>query len=203
MFLFSPFSFFFLLFLYFYSLFFFLSPFCSLDAAKRKAWKLNRVGSLRNIYSSSSTNTEGNKPTRLRWTPPLSPLVFNPLFQKSPSLPLSPLPSAGMEIKFAQSMRAFISCLQSHSSWSFHLFVCAFYFAIHVPFSLLKFWPFPLVVEWWCLNYFRNPFSSFIYLYIYIYFSPFYMWALNVIFPKLLQFLKVLVSGVMICSQIQ
>ncbi|XP_027298224.1 arf-GAP with GTPase, ANK repeat and PH domain-containing protein 1 isoform X4 [Cricetulus griseus] len=28
--------------------------------AKRKAWKLNRVGSLRNIYSSSSTNTEGN-----------------------------------------------------------------------------------------------------------------------------------------------
>ncbi|XP_015144751.2 arf-GAP with GTPase, ANK repeat and PH domain-containing protein 1 isoform X6 [Gallus gallus] len=26
--------------------------------AKRKAWKLNRVGSLRNIYSSSSTNTE-------------------------------------------------------------------------------------------------------------------------------------------------
>ncbi|OXB70081.1 UNVERIFIED_CONTAM: hypothetical protein H355_012331, partial [Colinus virginianus] len=25
---------------------------------KRKAWKLNRVGSLRNIYSSSSTNTE-------------------------------------------------------------------------------------------------------------------------------------------------
>ncbi|XP_063123379.1 arf-GAP with GTPase, ANK repeat and PH domain-containing protein 1 isoform X18 [Rattus norvegicus] len=27
-------------------------------SAKRKAWKLNRVGSLRNIYSSSSTNTE-------------------------------------------------------------------------------------------------------------------------------------------------
>ncbi|KAM9006877.1 arf-GAP with GTPase, ANK repeat and PH domain-containing protein 1 isoform 6-T6 [Sarcophilus harrisii] len=33
--------------------------------AKRKAWKLNRVGSLRNIYSSSSTNTEGNKLTPL------------------------------------------------------------------------------------------------------------------------------------------
>ncbi|EOA95732.1 Centaurin-gamma-2 [Anas platyrhynchos] len=28
------------------------------SSAKRKAWKLNRVGSLRNIYSSSSTNTE-------------------------------------------------------------------------------------------------------------------------------------------------
>ncbi|XP_072575212.1 arf-GAP with GTPase, ANK repeat and PH domain-containing protein 1 isoform X16 [Vulpes vulpes] len=28
------------------------------NSAKRKAWKLNRVGSLRNIYSSSSTNTE-------------------------------------------------------------------------------------------------------------------------------------------------
>lgn len=36
-------------------------PLCSRDAAKRKAWKLNRVGSLRNIYSSSSTNTEGNR----------------------------------------------------------------------------------------------------------------------------------------------
>ncbi|XP_068052790.1 arf-GAP with GTPase, ANK repeat and PH domain-containing protein 1 isoform X5 [Anomalospiza imberbis] len=29
-----------------------------ISSAKRKAWKLNRVGSLRNIYSSSSTNTE-------------------------------------------------------------------------------------------------------------------------------------------------
>ncbi|XP_077927620.1 arf-GAP with GTPase, ANK repeat and PH domain-containing protein 1 isoform X7 [Halichoerus grypus] len=28
------------------------------NSAKRKAWKLNRVGSLRNIYSSGSTNTE-------------------------------------------------------------------------------------------------------------------------------------------------
>uniref|UniRef100_A0A667HQK1 ArfGAP with GTPase domain, ankyrin repeat and PH domain 1 n=1 Tax=Lynx canadensis TaxID=61383 RepID=A0A667HQK1_LYNCA len=28
------------------------------NSAKRKAWKLNRVGSLRNIYSSSGTNTE-------------------------------------------------------------------------------------------------------------------------------------------------
>jgi len=168
MFLFSPFLFIFsLLFLYFYSLFF-LFPFCSLDAAKRKAWKLNRVGSLRNIYSSSSTNTEGNKPTRLRWTPPLLPLFLTHFSKNRPPC-VSPLPNAGMEIKFAQSMRAFISCLQSHSSWSFHLFVCAFYFAIHVPFSLLKFWPFPLVVEWWCLNYFRNPFSSFIYFYIYIY----------------------------------
>lgn len=149
--------------------FFFLFPFCSLDAAKRKAWKLNRVGSLRNIYSSSSTNTEGNKPTRFRWTLPLLPL-FSTRFSKNLLPCTSPLPSVGMEIKFAQSMRAFISCLQSHSSWSFHLFVCVFYFTIHVPFSLLKFWPFPLVVKWWCLNYFRNPFSSFIYFYIYIYF---------------------------------
>lgn len=157
-----------LVFLYFYSLFF-LFPFCSLDAAKRKAWKLNRVGSLRNIYSSSSTNTEGNKPTRFRWTPPLLPPFLTRFSENRPPC-VSPLPNAGMEIKFAQSMRAFISCLQSHSSWSFHLLVCAFYFAIHVPFSLLKFWPFPLVVEWWCLNYFRNPFSSFIYfLYIYIF----------------------------------
>ncbi|EPY86147.1 hypothetical protein CB1_000327009 [Camelus ferus] len=31
------------------------------ERAKRKAWKLNRVGSLRNIYSSSSTNTEGSR----------------------------------------------------------------------------------------------------------------------------------------------
>ncbi|XP_070474757.1 arf-GAP with GTPase, ANK repeat and PH domain-containing protein 1 isoform X5 [Equus przewalskii] len=30
----------------------------AISSAKRKAWKLNRVGSLRNIYSSSSTNTE-------------------------------------------------------------------------------------------------------------------------------------------------
>lgn len=42
----------------------------------------------------------------------------------------------------------------------------------------------------------------FFYLFIFFIF-PLYMWALNVIFPKLLQFLKVLVSGVMICSQIQ
>lgn len=55
---FLPFSFDFFSFLF--SVFLPLSPFCSLDAAKRKAWKLNRVGSLRNIYSSSSTNTEGN-----------------------------------------------------------------------------------------------------------------------------------------------
>lgn len=46
-------------------------PLCSRDAAKRKAWKLNRVGSLRNIYSSSSTNTEGNctPPARLHPAP--------------------------------------------------------------------------------------------------------------------------------------
>ncbi|KAG3275594.1 ArfGAP with GTPase domain, ankyrin repeat and PH domain 1, transcript variant X3 [Ictidomys tridecemlineatus] len=30
----------------------------AISSAKRKAWKLNRVGSLRNIYSSSSANTE-------------------------------------------------------------------------------------------------------------------------------------------------
>lgn len=122
--------FFFSLFL-FYSLFF-LFPFCSLDAAKRKAWKLNRVGSLRNIYSSSSTNTEGNKTTRFRWTPPLYPF-FNPLFWKLSSFRLS-LPNAGMEIKFAQSMRAFILCLQSHSSG---LFIFLFVHFI-LPFMFLS-----------------------------------------------------------------
>lgn len=59
-----------------------LSPclLCSRDAAKRKAWKLNRVGSLRNIYSSSSTNTEGNR------TPP-APGPCLPAFLPS-SLPM-------------------------------------------------------------------------------------------------------------------
>lgn len=155
-------------FLYFYSLFF-LSPFCSLDAAKRKAWKLNRVGSLRNIYSSSSTNTEGNKPTRFRWPPPLLPLFLTSFSKNHPPW-VSPFTQCGHGSQICPKHVCFILCLQSHSSWSFHLFVCAFYFAIHVPFSLLKFWPFPLVVEWWCLNYFRNPFSSFIYFFIYIYF---------------------------------
>lgn len=53
--------------------------FCSRDAAKRKAWKLNRVGSLRNIYSSSSANTEGNAPPppRPARTPP-PPRSFHP-----------------------------------------------------------------------------------------------------------------------------
>ena len=59
-FLFSPFHLFLFLFVFSLSP---PSPLCSRDAAKRKAWKLNRVGSLRNIYS-SSTNTEGNAPDR-------------------------------------------------------------------------------------------------------------------------------------------
>lgn len=114
---FLPFSFDFFSFLF--SVFLPLSPFCSLDAAKRKAWKLNRVGSLRNIYSSSSTNTEGNArrlPLRQRRPLPLTP-------------PMEMQPEAACTlIVFADSFL-----------WSFHLFVCVFYFTIHVPFSLLKF----------------------------------------------------------------
>lgn len=141
MFLFSPFSFLsFLPFsLFLFSFCFFLFPFCSLDAAKRKAWKLNRVGSLRNIYSSSSTNTEGNKPTHCRWTPPLLPFIFYPVS----SLRL-PLPQcrhgnqicpkhACFHLMFAESFHLVFS------SFFFVCVVCAFYFAIHVPFSLLKF----------------------------------------------------------------
>lgn len=110
------FIFFFSLYFIIFSLFFFffLFPFCSLDAAKRKAWKLNRVGSLRNIYSSSSTNTEGNK---LKQHVLDEHLSLSPLYTCLSRLaPLSShFPNAGMEIKFAQSMRAFIFCLQSHS----------------------------------------------------------------------------------------
>lgn len=54
----------------------FLLPFCSLDAAKRKAWKLNRVGSLRNVYSGNA-NTEGNTCPSL--SPPLSLLSLHVL----------------------------------------------------------------------------------------------------------------------------
>lgn len=125
------------LFLFVFSLFP-LSPFCSRDAAKRKAWKLNRVGSLRNIYS-SSTNTEGNAST----PPPAhtSTCLFPPHPLPAPSLSTQAwkcnLPTAACSlIVFAESFL-----------WSFHLFVCVFYFTIHVPFSLLKFWPFPSVVE--------------------------------------------------------
>lgn len=164
-FFFPPSSFFFFSLFLFYSLFF-LFPFCSLDAAKRKAWKLNRVGSLRNIYSSSSTNTEGNKTTRFRWTPPLYPF-FNPLFWKLSSFRLS-LTKCRNGNQICPKHACFHLMFAESFQWSFHLFVCAFYFTIHVPFSLLKFWPFPLVVEWWCLNYFKNPFSSFIYLFFYI-----------------------------------
>lgn len=130
MFLFSPFSFkkknifFFLplLFsLFLFSFFFFsLFPSCSLDAAKRKAWKLNRVGSLRNIYSSSSTNTEGNKPTCPRQTPPLSPPFFNPLLQNFALLASLPLP---LEMRFAPSMRV---CCHPVFAESFHLVFSSF-----------------------------------------------------------------------------
>lgn len=37
------------------------------DAAKRKAWKLNRVSSLRSIYTNSLQNSEGKKKTKLLW----------------------------------------------------------------------------------------------------------------------------------------
>lgn len=93
-------------------------PLCSRDAAKRKAWKLNRVGSLRNIYSSSSTNTEGNR------TPPARPHpAFLPMQTWKCARPAAACP---------------LLCLQS-ALWSFHPFVCVFCFTIHVPFSLLKF----------------------------------------------------------------
>lgn len=95
-------------------------PLCSRDAAKRKAWKLNRVGSLRNIHS-SSTNTEGNRTRPTGLPPPRLPHSFLP-------------PHADMEMQ----PHAPALCLQS-ALWSFHPFVCVFYFTIHVPFSLLKF----------------------------------------------------------------
>lgn len=37
------------------------------DAAKRKAWKLNRVSSLRSIYTNSLQNSEGKKKKLLWW----------------------------------------------------------------------------------------------------------------------------------------
>lgn len=37
------------------------------DAAKRKAWKLNRVSSLRSIYTNSLQNSEGKKKNLLWW----------------------------------------------------------------------------------------------------------------------------------------
>lgn len=109
--------------LFLFSFFVFsLFPSCSLDAAKRKAWKLNRVGSLRNIYSSSSTNTEGNKPTRPRQTPPLSPpLDFIPLLQNFALLASSvPFP---LEMRFAPSMRV---CFHPVFAESFHLVFSSF-----------------------------------------------------------------------------
>lgn len=101
-------------------LFFPLSPFCSRDAAKRKAWKLNRVGSLRNIYS-SSTNTEGN--------------ALRPPCLRAPArAPASPLPPpADMETRVPSCM---LLTVFDASPWSFHLFVCVFYFTIHVSFQL-------------------------------------------------------------------
>ena len=65
-------------------------PLCSRDAAKRKAWKLNRVGSLRNIYSSSSTNTEGNC-TRLHppaFLPPHADMEMRPPARPAAACPL-------------------------------------------------------------------------------------------------------------------
>lgn len=118
---FLPFSF--VLFSFLFSLFFPLSPFCSRDAAKRKAWKLNRVGSLRNIYS-SSTNTEGNAPP----PPSLHARQRSRLPPPPPADRKCESQAACTRIVFADSFL-----------WSFHLFVCVFYFTIHVPFSLLKF----------------------------------------------------------------
>lgn len=104
---FLPFSFDFFSFLF--SVFLPLSPFCSLDAAKRKAWKLNRVGSLRNIYSSSSTNTEGN--------------AVPPSASAAPPPPhLHPLPQTW---KCSPKPHAPLLCLQTHScGLSIFLFVC-------------------------------------------------------------------------------
>ena len=82
-FLFSPFHLFLFLFVFSLSP---LSPLCSRDAAKRKAWKLNRVGSLRNIYS-SSTNTEGNAAP-----PPSAPLTLAFPPSRLPCLPCLPFP---------------------------------------------------------------------------------------------------------------
>lgn len=67
-------------------------PLCSRDAAKRKAWKLNRVGSLRNIYSSSSTNTEGNctPPARLYPAPASLPSFLPPHAAACPCCVCSP-----------------------------------------------------------------------------------------------------------------
>lgn len=115
-FLFSPFHLF--LFLFVFSLFP-LSPFCSRDAAKRKAWKLNRVGSLRNIYSSSSTNTEGNAVPA-----PPRPLSPRPSFQP-PCLPAF-LPSRCRNGDATRpKLHAPLLCLQSHScGLSIFLFVC-------------------------------------------------------------------------------
>lgn len=129
---FLPFSFVFFSFLF--SLFFPLSPFCSRDAAKRKAWKLNRVGSLRNIYS-SSTNTEGN--TRSLHPPSTPPA----------SAPASPLPSPCRHGNASPKAACTLIVFADSFLWSVHLFVCVFYFSVHVPFSLLKFRPFPSVVE--------------------------------------------------------
>ena len=113
-----------------FSLLFPPSPLCSRDAAKRKAWKLNRVGSLRNIHN-SSTNTEGNAAPR-----PLPP----PRRVLPASLPpcLSASPAQNWKCDSPKAACTLIVFAQSFP-WSFHLFVCVFYFPIHVPFSLLKF----------------------------------------------------------------
>lgn len=62
------------------------------DAAKRKAWKLNRVGSLRSIYTNSLHNSEGkNTAVTDRWTPidptltPASEGVEHPVLEKCAS----------------------------------------------------------------------------------------------------------------------
>lgn len=60
-----------------------LLPLFSL-AAKRKAWKLNRVGSLRSIYANSLHNSEGKnkncsgRPVADRWTPPTTTTTLTP-----------------------------------------------------------------------------------------------------------------------------
>lgn len=91
-------------------------PLCSRDAAKRKAWKLNRVGSLRNIYSSSSTNTEGNRtpparsPARPQLLPPCLPAFL-------PAQPHAPVVFAVHPVVFS----SFCLCVLFYHSCSFQL----------------------------------------------------------------------------------
>lgn len=88
-------------------------PLCSRDAAKRKAWKLNRVGSLRNIYSSSSTNTEGN------CTPP-APLLAS-FLPPHADMEMRPPAAACPLLCFAVVFSSFCLCVLFYHSCSFQL----------------------------------------------------------------------------------